>query len=63
MAMGTQLHAPAALPHGKSSQRPLDRRIGVSQSRSGRGGEEKKFPPLPGIELQSSCPQPSHYTN
>jgi hypothetical protein len=29
---------------GKSPRYPLDRRLGGTQSRSGRGGEEKKFP-------------------
>jgi hypothetical protein len=28
----------------------LDRRLGVSQSQSERGGEEKKSQPLPGLE-------------
>jgi hypothetical protein len=36
-----QLHAPTALPPGKSSRYPLDRRLGVPQSRSGRHGEVK----------------------
>jgi hypothetical protein len=45
-----QLHAPAALPPGKSSWYPLDGRLGEPQSRSGRGGEEKNSEPLPGIE-------------
>jgi hypothetical protein len=37
-------------PQGKMPWYPLDRRLGVPQSRSGRGGEEKNFQPLPGIE-------------
>jgi hypothetical protein len=36
-----QLHAPAALPPGKSSRYPLYRRLGGPQSRSGRHGEVK----------------------
>jgi len=36
---------------------PLDRKLGRSQSRSGRGGEENRFQTLPGIENQSSSPQ------
>jgi hypothetical protein len=28
----------------------LDRRLGGPQSHSGRGGEEKNFQPLPGLE-------------
>jgi hypothetical protein len=39
--MNGQLHAPAALPPEKSPWYPLDRSLGGSQSRSGRGGEEK----------------------
>jgi hypothetical protein len=50
MEVSGQLHAPAALPHGKSPWYPLDRRLGGPQSRSGRGGEEKNSQPLPGIE-------------
>jgi hypothetical protein len=29
---------------------PLDRRLGWPQSRSGQGGEEKNYQPLPGLE-------------
>jgi hypothetical protein len=47
MEVTGQLHAPAALPPGKE---PLDRRLGGTQSRSGRGGEEKNSQPPPGIE-------------
>jgi hypothetical protein len=35
---------------GKSAWYPLDRRLGASQSRSGRGSEEKNSQPLPGLE-------------
>jgi hypothetical protein len=45
-----QLHAPAALPLGRSPRYPLDRRLGGPQSLSGRGGEEKNSKPLSGIE-------------
>jgi hypothetical protein len=38
MAVSGQLHAPAALPQGKSPWYPLDRRLGGPQNRSGRGG-------------------------
>jgi hypothetical protein len=41
MEVSGQLHAPAALPPGKSPWYPLDRRLGGPQSRSGYGGEEK----------------------
>jgi hypothetical protein len=41
-----QLHALAALPPGKESLVPT----AGSQSRSGRGGEEKNSQPPPGIE-------------
>jgi hypothetical protein len=50
MEVSDQLHAPAALPQGKSPSYPLDRRLGGPQSRSGRGGEEKNSQPPPGIE-------------
>jgi hypothetical protein len=36
-------------PQGKSPWYPLDRRLGGSQSRSGRGGEEKNSQPPPGV--------------
>jgi hypothetical protein len=36
-------------PQGKSPRYRLDRRLGGSQSRSGRGGEEKTSQPLPEI--------------
>jgi hypothetical protein len=38
---------------GKSPWYPLDRRLGGSQSWSGRGGEEKNSEPPPGIETQN----------
>jgi hypothetical protein len=50
MEVSGQLHAPAALPPGKSPWYPLDRRLGGPQSRSGRGGEEKNFLLPPGTE-------------
>jgi hypothetical protein len=40
-----QLHAPAALPPGKSPRYPFYRRLGGPQSRSGRYGEVKNFDP------------------
>jgi hypothetical protein len=45
MEVSDQLHALAALPQGKSLWYPLDRRLGGTQSRSGRGGEEKNSQP------------------
>jgi hypothetical protein len=50
MDVSGHLHAPAALPQGKSPWYPLDRRLGEPQSRSGRGGEEKNSQPPSGIE-------------
>jgi hypothetical protein len=50
MEVSGQLHAPAALPQGKSPWYPLDRRLGGPQSRSGRGGEEKNSQPPPAME-------------
>jgi hypothetical protein len=42
MKVSDQFHAPTALPPGKEPPwYPLDRRLGGTQSRSGRGGEEK----------------------
>jgi hypothetical protein len=43
MEVSGQLHAPAALPPGKSPQYPFDRRLGGPQSRSGRYGEVTFF--------------------
>jgi hypothetical protein len=40
-----QLHAPAALPPGKSPRYQFYRRLGGPQSRSGRYGEVKIFLP------------------
>jgi hypothetical protein len=40
-----QLHAPAALPPGKSPRYPFYRRLGGPQSRSGRYEEENIFDP------------------
>jgi hypothetical protein len=40
-----QLHAPAALPPGKSPRYPFYRRLGGAQSRSGRYGEVNIFDP------------------
>jgi hypothetical protein len=51
MEVSSQLHTPAALPQGKSPWYPLDRRLGVPQSRSVCGGEEKNSQPPLGIEL------------
>jgi len=51
MEVSGQLHAPAALPQGKSPWYPLDRRVCEPQSWYGRGGEEKNSQSLPGIEL------------
>jgi len=50
MEVSGKLHAPAALPQGKSPWYPVDRRLGGTQSRHGRGGEEKNSQPPPGIE-------------
>jgi hypothetical protein len=50
MEVNGQFNALAALPREKSRQYPLGRRLGGLQSRSGRGSEEKKSRPPPGIE-------------
>jgi len=41
---------------GSGGTMPLERRLGGPQSWSERSGEEKKFPPLLGIEQRSSSP-------
>jgi hypothetical protein len=41
---------------------PLDRRLGGSQSRFGRGGEEKNYQPLPGLEPPIIQPVVQRYT-
>jgi hypothetical protein len=58
-----QLHAPAALPPGKSPRYPFYRRLGGPQSRSGRYGEVKMFYPTgtrtpapPGRPARSQSP-------
>jgi hypothetical protein len=61
MEVSRQLHAPAVLLHG-STQYPLDRRLGGPESQSGRGGEEKNFQPLPGLELPIMQPVAQRYT-
>jgi hypothetical protein len=62
MEVSGQLHAPAALPPGKSPWYPLDRRLCGPQSRSGRGGEEKNFQSLPGVEHLIIQPVARRYT-
>jgi hypothetical protein len=42
MEVSSQLHVPTVIPLGKSARYRLDRRLGGSQSRSGRCAEEKK---------------------
>jgi hypothetical protein len=56
MEVSSYTHGPGALSPGKESLHPLDKRLGGTQSLSGRGGEEKESQPLPGIELPSSGP-------
>jgi hypothetical protein len=50
-------------PEGKIPWYPLDGRLGGSQSRSGRGGEEKNSHSLPGFEPPIIQPVDQHYTN
>jgi hypothetical protein len=45
MEVSDQLHAPAALPLGKSPRCPLDRRLGAPQSWSGHCGKEDNLDP------------------
>jgi hypothetical protein len=48
--------------HRKKPWYPLDRRSGETQSWSGRGGEEKNFQPLPGLEPPIIQPIDQRYT-
>jgi hypothetical protein len=48
--MSGQFQSPAALPSRKDPRYQFDRRQGGTQSRSGRGGEEKNSQPPPAIE-------------
>jgi hypothetical protein len=50
MEVSGQLHAPAALPHGKSPWNPLDKTLGGPQSHSRCGGGKKNSQPLLEIE-------------
>jgi hypothetical protein len=49
-------------PQGKSPRYPLERRLGVPYSRSGRGGEEKNSQPLPELEPPIIQPAAQRYT-
>jgi hypothetical protein len=62
MEVNDQLHAPEALPQGKSPWYPMDRRLGGPQSRSGRVGEEKNSEPLLGLEPPIIQPVAQRYT-
>jgi hypothetical protein len=53
-----QLHAPAALPPGKSPRYPFYRRLGGPQSRSGRYGEVHIFYPT-GTRTPASPARPA----
>jgi hypothetical protein len=63
MEVSGQPHAPAALPRGKNPRYPFHRKLGGPQRRFERGGREKKFQSLPGIEPSSPSPKPSRYTD
>jgi hypothetical protein len=52
MEKSFRLQAPAALPTGKESQYPLNRRLGEPQSRSGRLAEEAALLNQLGFELR-----------
>jgi hypothetical protein len=57
-----QLHAPAALPQGKSPWYPLNRKLCGPESRSGRGSETKNSQPLRGLEPPIIQPVAQRYT-
>jgi hypothetical protein len=62
MEVSGQLHASAALSPGNSHWYPLDRKLGWPQSRSGHGGEEINYQPLPGLEPAIIQPVTKRYT-
>jgi hypothetical protein len=45
MEVSDQFHDPVTVPTGKNPRYPLDKSLGVPQSRSGRDGDGKKFLP------------------
>jgi hypothetical protein len=49
-------------PQGKRLWYSLDRRLSEPQSRSGRGGEQKNYQPLPGLETLIIQPVAQSYT-
>jgi hypothetical protein len=49
MEMSGHFHAPASLPPGKEPVLPIAQEAGWTQSRSGRGGEEKNSQSPPEI--------------
>ena len=59
VGVGSQRHAPAALPPGKTRY-PLYRRLGGPQ---GRSGWMRKISPPPGFDPQTVQPIASCYTN
>jgi hypothetical protein len=63
MEVSDQLHAPAAFPQGKSPWYTINRRLSGTQSRYGRGGEEKNSQPLPEIEHPIIQPVAECYMN
>jgi hypothetical protein len=62
MEVSGQLHSSAAFPPEKESLVPI-RRLGGSQSRSGRGGEEINSQSLPGLEPPIIQPVAQRYTS
>jgi hypothetical protein len=59
--VGGQLHAPAALPSGRSPRYQVDRRLGGPQSRSGRGDGEKKNPVIAPVGKWTTVVQTPHH--
>jgi hypothetical protein len=57
------VHAPPSLPLGIDTLVPIGLEIGWAPEVVWTWWQREKIPALPGIELWSSNPQPSHYTD
>jgi hypothetical protein len=62
MEVSGQHHTPAALPHRKKTQYPLNKKLGGPQVGLDRFGEDKNLFPLLGFKPWTIQPTASHYT-